>query len=66
MIRVTIIDTEIKQCFDGFVNPAHIMNAISYGESYTIITFVNGETLKIIGNIAKLYNKIKENKNERT
>lgn len=60
MIRVTIIDTEIKQCFDGFVNPAHIMNAISYDESYTIITLANGETMKITGNVAKLYNKIKE------
>ena len=60
MIRVTIIDTEIKQCFDCFVNPAHIMNAISYDESYTIITFANGETMKITGNVAKLYNKIKE------
>lgn len=60
MIRVTIIDTEIKQCLDGFVNPAHIMNAISYDESYTIITFANGETMKITGNVAKLYNKIKE------
>ena len=60
MIRVTIIDTEIKQCFDGFVNPAHIMNAKSYDESYTIITFANGETMKITGNVAKLYNKIKE------
>ena len=60
MIRVTIIDTEIKQCLDGFVNPAHIMNAISYDESYTIITFANGETMKITGNVVKLYNKIKE------
>ena len=60
MIRVTIIDTEIKQCLDGFVNPAHIMNAISYDDSYTIITFANGETMKITGNVVKLYNKIKE------
>lgn len=60
MIRVTIIDTEIRQCLDGFVNPVHIMNAISYDESYTIITFANGETMKITGNVAKLYNKIKE------
>lgn len=60
MIRVTIIDTEIKRCFDGFVNPVHIMNAISYDDSYTIITFANGETMKITDNVAKLYNKIKE------
>lgn len=65
MIRVTIIDTEIKKCFDGFVNPVHIINAISYDESYTIITFANGETMRIKGNVSELYNKIKENKYER-